>query len=201
MSSLSDWLDRVEKSKSTSGILGYSAKSRALGKSLPKRNASSSSQKAEDPSRSTRRHRAKHSPSPLVRETDSDPKRLESRDELLSRLLDPVLTLEETAIVLNVCPATVRRYTNKGVLPHFRTQGNQRRFRLSQVLSFLGSQQGGLENTPVQLSIEMETVPQALPPMEQISLSHGERLVQPRNSKNELVATLSHSQRRIDAPD
>ncbi|MDR3710915.1 MAG: helix-turn-helix domain-containing protein [Capsulimonadaceae bacterium] len=66
----------------------------------------------------------------------------ETRDELISRLLDPTLTLEETAQVLNVCPTTVRRYTNRGNLPHFRTAGNQRRFRLSEVLAFLRAQEG-----------------------------------------------------------
>jgi excisionase family DNA binding protein len=45
--------------------------------------------------------------------------------------------LEEAAQVLNVCPATVRRYTNRGMLPHFRSSGNQRRFRLSKVLQFM----------------------------------------------------------------
>ncbi len=66
----------------------------------------------------------------------------ESRDQLLKRLLDPPLTLEETARILNVCPMTVRRYTNRGILPHFRTVGNQRRFRLSDVLGFLESRSG-----------------------------------------------------------
>lgn len=63
----------------------------------------------------------------------------ESREELLRRLLDPVLSLEDTARILNVCPTTVRRYTNRGLLKHFRTGGNQRRFRLSDVLAFLES--------------------------------------------------------------
>lgn len=61
----------------------------------------------------------------------------ENRGELIQRLLDPPLTLEEAARILNVCPTTVRRYTNRGVLAHFRTAGNQRRFRLSDVLSFM----------------------------------------------------------------
>lgn len=64
----------------------------------------------------------------------------ETREELLQRLLDPSLTLEEAARVLNVCPATVRRYTNRGQLKHFRTAGNQRRFRLSDVLAFMEDQ-------------------------------------------------------------
>jgi len=65
----------------------------------------------------------------------------ETRDELIERLMDPELTLQETAKLLNVCPTTVRRYTNRGVLNHFRTPGNQRRFRLSDVLEFMRRQQ------------------------------------------------------------
>lgn len=66
----------------------------------------------------------------------------ETREELVGRLLDPALTLRETARLLNVCPATVRRYTNRGVLKHFRTKGNQRRFRLSDVLEFMEKRLG-----------------------------------------------------------
>ncbi|NMC82483.1 MAG: helix-turn-helix domain-containing protein [Armatimonadetes bacterium] len=61
----------------------------------------------------------------------------ESRDDLIRRILDPQLTLEETARILNVCPTTVRRYTNRGLLTQERTVGNHRRFRLSNVLEFL----------------------------------------------------------------
>jgi excisionase family DNA binding protein len=61
----------------------------------------------------------------------------ETRQELVRRLLDPPLTLEEVARLLGVCPTTVRRYTNRGSLRHFRTPGNQRRFRLSDVLEFM----------------------------------------------------------------
>ena len=75
----------------------------------------------------------------------------ETRQELIARLLDPVLSLEETARILNVCPATVRRYTNKGMLKYYRKdvehsvtgranrETRQRRFRLSDVLRFLES--------------------------------------------------------------
>ncbi len=62
---------------------------------------------------------------------------LSEREQLIKRLADPVLTLKETAKLLGVCTATVRRYTNKGLLEHFRTAGGQRRFRLSQVLKFM----------------------------------------------------------------
>jgi len=64
----------------------------------------------------------------------------ESREELIARLTDPVLTLEETARLLGVCPATIRRYTDRGWLRHFRTGGNQRRFRLSDIVAFLEEQ-------------------------------------------------------------
>jgi excisionase family DNA binding protein len=62
---------------------------------------------------------------------------METREDLLKRLLDPELTLGETAKILNVCKMTVRRYTNKGILPNIRTAGNQRRFKLSAVLEFI----------------------------------------------------------------
>ncbi|NLN77186.1 MAG: helix-turn-helix domain-containing protein [Armatimonadetes bacterium] len=61
----------------------------------------------------------------------------ETREELVQRLLDPTISLEEAARILNVCPTTVRRYTNRGVLKHYRTAGNQRRFKLSDVLAFM----------------------------------------------------------------
>ena len=61
----------------------------------------------------------------------------ETRTQLIERLLDPTLSLEDTGRILGVCPTTVRRYTNRGILPHHRTVGQQRRFRLSDVLAFL----------------------------------------------------------------
>jgi len=65
----------------------------------------------------------------------------ESREGLIERLLDPVLSIEETSTLLGVCPTSVRRYTNRGVLKCFRTPGNQRRFHLSEVLDFMEKQQ------------------------------------------------------------
>jgi len=61
----------------------------------------------------------------------------ESRKDLVRRLLDPELSLEETARLLGVCPATIRRYTNRSWLTHHRTKGGQRRFRLSDVVRFV----------------------------------------------------------------
>ena len=61
----------------------------------------------------------------------------ETRNDLIRRLLDPELSLEETSRLLGVCPATVRRYTNRGWLTHHRTGGGQRRFRLSDIVKFV----------------------------------------------------------------
>lgn len=61
----------------------------------------------------------------------------ETRNDLIKRLLDPELSLEETSRLLGVCPATVRRYTNRGWLTHHRTTGGQRRFRLSDIVKFV----------------------------------------------------------------
>lgn len=61
----------------------------------------------------------------------------ESRQDLIRRLLDPELSLEETSRLLGVCPATVRRYTNRKWLNCHRTKGGQRRFRLSDVVRFV----------------------------------------------------------------
>lgn len=69
----------------------------------------------------------------------------ESRQELVERLLNPSLTLEDTARLLGVCPTTVRRYTERGLLNHYRTPGNQRRFRLSDVIAFLEARQQAQE--------------------------------------------------------
>ena len=70
----------------------------------------------------------------------------ESRQELVERLLNPSLTLEDTARLLGVCPTTVRRYTERGLLNHYRTPGNQRRFRLSDVIAFLEARQQAQES-------------------------------------------------------
>jgi len=59
------------------------------------------------------------------------------RRQLLERLLNPMLSLEDTARLLGVCSATVRRWANKGTLPPQRTIGGQRRFYLADVLTIL----------------------------------------------------------------
>lgn len=59
------------------------------------------------------------------------------REELIEKLLDPVISLEEAATLIGVCKTTVRRYTNRDELECVRTPGLQRRFKLSQVLAFV----------------------------------------------------------------
>jgi excisionase family DNA binding protein len=63
--------------------------------------------------------------------------RPETRAEMLDRLMNPTISLYEASVLLDVCAATVRRYTNSGLLPHVRTEGGQRRFRLRDVLALL----------------------------------------------------------------
>lgn len=63
--------------------------------------------------------------------------RVETRAQLLDRLTNPPLSLHEAGILLGVCPATVRRYCDCGRLPHERTPGGQRRFRLHEVLNLM----------------------------------------------------------------
>jgi hypothetical protein len=62
--------------------------------------------------------------------------REETRAQMLERLTNPEITLHETSVILRVCSATVRNYCNAGYLPHERTEGRQRRFRLKDVLEF-----------------------------------------------------------------
>lgn len=75
---------------------------------------------------------------------EAQPRRAtETRQQLVQRLLDPTLTLREAALLIDVCPTTVRRYTDRGLLNCFRTPGNQRRFSLSDVLEFLERREQG----------------------------------------------------------
>ena len=96
-----------------------------------------------------------------VSDTASRRSATETREELIERLLDPHLSLQETSKLLDVCPTTVRRYTNRGLLAHYRTPGNQRRFRLSDVLAFMerqGIPAHGLERKRAKLWNEAEAI-------------------------------------------
>lgn len=63
--------------------------------------------------------------------------RPETRAQMLERLTNPLVTLHEASVLLRVCTATVRRYSNSGQLSHLRTEGGQRRFYLKDVLNLL----------------------------------------------------------------
>lgn len=54
---------------------------------------------------------------------------------MLERLLNPEISLHEASVIIGVCRATVRRYADSDALIHERTEGNQRRFRLREVLN------------------------------------------------------------------
>jgi len=69
-------------------------------------------------------------------------RRVETRAEMLDRLTNPTISLHEASVILNVCTATVRRYASEELLPHERTPGGQRRFRLRAVIA-LSRQLGG----------------------------------------------------------
>lgn len=61
----------------------------------------------------------------------------ETRRELFARLENPEISLEEAAILLNLCRATIRRYSDSGLLPSHRTAGGQRRFYFQDVKRFM----------------------------------------------------------------
>jgi excisionase family DNA binding protein len=59
----------------------------------------------------------------------------ETRAQMLERLTNPLISLHEASVLLKVCSATVRHYSDAGILPHVRTQGGQRRFYLRDVMT------------------------------------------------------------------
>ena len=77
---------------------------------------------------------------PVQQKEDQRPSREQTREEIIERLVNPTITLEEAAKIMGVCKATVRRYTAMGILPHYRTPGNQRRFKLNDIILFLENQ-------------------------------------------------------------
>jgi hypothetical protein len=70
----------------------------------------------------------------------------ESRLDLVSRLLDPNLPLSETARLLNVEPAEVQRKPSPTVLVNMRPAGENKRYKLSDVISFLEQQSRSMAN-------------------------------------------------------
>ena len=64
----------------------------------------------------------------------------ETRRQLIARLENPQISLQEAAILLGVCRATVRRYCDEGLLKSVRTEGNQRRFYYLDIKDFIRKQ-------------------------------------------------------------
>lgn len=59
--------------------------------------------------------------------------------------LDKLMTLEQTADMIGVCKDTLRRWDNKpeGKLKSVRTEGNHRRYRLSDIKKYQGLEENG----------------------------------------------------------
>ncbi len=101
---------------------------------------------ASNPNTPPAQPQQKKSRQPLKPVFKSQTTKTETREQLLERLVNPTVTLEEAALIMGVCKATVRRYTDRGILPHLRTAGNQRRFKLNDIIDFLENQKGDLDS-------------------------------------------------------
>ena len=62
---------------------------------------------------------------------------------------DQWLSLHEAAELLGVHPSTVRIWSDKGLLPVYRTKGGHRRYKRSEVLLWAGASRGGQPIEPV----------------------------------------------------
>ena len=92
---------------------------------------------ANKPISSTRNARRSGSKTGIEKSSQRVRLRVETRAQMLERLTNPQISLHEASMILGVCSATVRRYTDDGSLAHTRTQGGQRRFRLREVLALV----------------------------------------------------------------
>lgn len=60
-----------------------------------------------------------------------------TRRELINRLENPEISLQEAAILLEACRATVRVLCDENKLAHHRTPGGQRRFFYREIKEFI----------------------------------------------------------------
>ncbi len=68
--------------------------------------------------------------------------------------MSDLISLKEAALILGVHPSTVRVWTNKGILPSFRTPGGHRRYRRTDVeLWAEHARRGGLEPEAMMQSV------------------------------------------------
>ena len=63
-----------------------------------------------------------------------------TQDEATPSVVDANLTVSDVVRITRLSADTIRRYSNSGKLPTFRTPGNQRRFRDSDVRALLTPQ-------------------------------------------------------------
>ncbi|MBD61962.1 hypothetical protein CL645_03785 [bacterium] len=68
--------------------------------------------------------------------------RLNARKKLIIDLLNPELTMQQAALLLGVSHTTIRRDTEAGILRCHRTAGNQRRFKLLDLLAYMDNRNG-----------------------------------------------------------
>lgn len=87
---------------------------------------------------------------------------IRERMRILTRLLNPELTLYEAAILLRVSRNTLRRLTNDGVLQCIRTFGKQRRFKLNDLLVYLAQNDPALQQSLQTIRTLSELIAQTL---------------------------------------
>lgn len=77
---------------------------------------------------------------------------LDERKKIIEKLLDPEVTLQEAAILLTISRATLRRYSDKGLISCIKTPTGQRKFKLSSLLEF--QEKRGRLNLPHLMDID-----------------------------------------------
>ena len=70
-----------------------------------------------------------------------------TQDEVTRDVTDANLTVSDAVRITRLSADTIRRYSNTGKLPTFRTPGNQRRFRDSDVRALLTRQEAPSTDT------------------------------------------------------
>lgn len=93
--------------------------------------------------------------------------KLNGRRRLIVQLLNPVLTMQQACLMLDLSQTTVRRATESGTLKSFRTAGGQRRFRLLDILEYMDRREGGLLDIFVETEEEVARLAKALQELEE----------------------------------
>ncbi|MCH7493736.1 helix-turn-helix domain-containing protein [bacterium] len=93
--------------------------------------------------------------------------RLQSRRKLIVKLLNPLLTMHDASLLLDLSQTTIRRATENGSLKNQRTAGGQRRFRLLDLLEYMDRREGGLLEIFVASDEQIATLRAALKDLEE----------------------------------